>query len=90
MNETAELLWRPIRSDGYLTVCEPPNADHESSVIFVWPAETPFEADQDILAERPSDPTAQQHMRIIEASGILDFWDDPGEDIYSPENGEPL
>lgn len=38
----------------------------------------------------PSDPTAQQRMRLIELSGVLDFWDGPEENIYSPEDGEPL
>ena len=37
-----------------------------------------------------SDPTIEQRMRIIEVSGVLDFWDDPREDIYSLEDGEPL
>jgi hypothetical protein len=37
-----------------------------------------------------SDPTVEQSMRIIEISGTLDFWDDPSEDIYSLEDGEPL
>jgi len=39
---------------------------------------------------QPSDPTAEQRMRLIEVSGALDFWDDPREDIYTPEDGEPV
>ena len=38
----------------------------------------------------PSDPTSTQCMRLVELSGTLDFWDDPQEDIYSPEDGDPL
>lgn len=37
----------------------------------------------------PADPTAEQIMRIVEASGALDFWDRDEEDVYSPEDGEP-
>ncbi len=37
----------------------------------------------------PSEPTSEQRMRIVEVSGALDFWERPGEDIYSLEDGEP-
>ena len=39
---------------------------------------------------QPSDPTAEQQMRLIEVSGALDFWDDPREDVYTLDDGEPL
>ena len=38
----------------------------------------------------PSDPTSEQMMRAVEVSGVLDFWNDPAEDIYSTGDGEPL
>lgn len=38
----------------------------------------------------PSDPTSDQLMRIVEVSGLLDFWDDPREDIYTLEDGDPV
>ncbi len=38
----------------------------------------------------PADPTPEQVMRLVETSGTLDFWEDPGEDIYTLEDGEPL
>ena len=38
----------------------------------------------------PTDPTSEQRMRIVEVSGTLDFWDHPQEDIYSPDDGQPL
>ena len=38
----------------------------------------------------PHDPSLEQMMRIVEVSGTLDFWDDPREDIYSLDDGEPL
>jgi hypothetical protein len=38
----------------------------------------------------PADPTPEQMMRAVESSGTLEFWDDPAEDIYSPEDGQPL
>jgi len=38
----------------------------------------------------PTDPTAKQVMRLIEVSGVVDFWDRPEEDIYAPTDGEPV
>lgn len=38
----------------------------------------------------PSDPTTEQIMRAVEVSGALTFWDRPGEDIYTLEDGEPV
>ncbi|MFH1116882.1 MAG: hypothetical protein V1792_23445 [Pseudomonadota bacterium] len=29
-------------------------------------------------------------MRLAEAGGAFDFWGEAGEDIYSPEDGEPV
>ena len=43
-----------------------------------------------ITVSAPSDPTPNQMMRIVETSGTLDFWEDPAEDIYSSEDGQPL
>ena len=43
-----------------------------------------------VSSDAPSDPTSDQRMRIVEVSGTLDFWDRPEEDIYSPEDGEPV
>ena len=37
-----------------------------------------------------SDPTPEHRMRIVEVSGVLDFWDQADEDIYSLEDGEPV
>jgi hypothetical protein len=34
--------------------------------------------------------TTGDMMRIVVASGVLDFWDRPEEDIYSAEDGEAL
>lgn len=28
-------------------------------------------------------------MRLAEASGAFDFWNDPAEDVYGPDDGEP-
>lgn len=48
--------------------------------------------DNDLQTERgaplgkitvPSDATPQQRMKIVEASGTLDFWNDPSEDGYN-------
>lgn len=37
----------------------------------------------------PPEPTRVQRMAIIEASGSLEFWDDPAEDVYSQDDGDP-
>ena len=29
-------------------------------------------------------------MQLAEASGAFDFWREPGEDLYSVEDGEPV
>lgn len=29
-------------------------------------------------------------MRLAEKGGAFDFWHEPGEDVYSLEDGEPL
>ncbi|MBW3539824.1 MAG: hypothetical protein KY476_06110 [Planctomycetes bacterium] len=38
----------------------------------------------------PEDATRQQWMRLAERSGAFSFWDDPGEDIYTDDDGEPI
>jgi len=38
----------------------------------------------------PADPTLKQSVRLIELSGVLDFWENPEEDIYNPNDGEPI
>jgi hypothetical protein len=35
----------------------------------------------------PPDLTTIEIMNAIEASGTLDFWNDPEEDIYSEQDG---
>lgn len=35
------------------------------------------------------DPTIAQMMRAVELSGTLDFWQDPREDIYTLDDGDP-
>lgn len=38
----------------------------------------------------PSEPTATQRMLIVEASGTLDFWNDPEEDVYKSDDGQDV
>ena len=38
----------------------------------------------------PEDPTTEQGMIVVEASGTLDFWDHPDEDVYNAEAGDPV
>jgi hypothetical protein len=36
------------------------------------------------------EPTAEQRMRLVEQSGVLDFWKDERENIYTYKDGEPV
>jgi hypothetical protein len=38
----------------------------------------------------PPDPAPEQFLRLAETSGTLDFWDEPEEDIYGPDDGTPV
>jgi hypothetical protein len=40
-----------------------------------------------ILAD---DPTSEERHKLLETSGTLDFWNDPAEDVYSEDDGEPI
>ncbi|MBI4582142.1 MAG: hypothetical protein HY718_20770 [Planctomycetes bacterium] len=64
----------------------------ESRRAMVDESETGIEGDPQLVlvASPPSDPTPEQFMKAIEASGVLDFWGDPKEDIYSVDDGEPV
>ena len=35
----------------------------------------------------PADPSPEQFLRLAETSGALDFWNDPREDVYGPDDG---
>ncbi len=35
------------------------------------------------------EPTADERHRLLDDGGALDFWNDPAEDIYSMDDGEP-
>ncbi len=44
-----------------------------------------------ILFQRVAeDPCGVQWMILQERSGAFDFWNDPEEDIYTEEDGEPV
>lgn len=38
----------------------------------------------------PPDVNTEDSMNVIEASGALDFWNDPEEDIYGPDDGDAV
>lgn len=38
----------------------------------------------------PPDLTTFEIMKAIEASGTLDFWNDPEEDIYDEQDGDAI
>lgn len=43
----------------------------------------------DLQMEEDDLPT-QSIMRLAEQGGAFDFWKEPGEDIYTLEDGEPI
>lgn len=46
--------------------------------------------DLDTLPElKSSDPSSMEILRAAQAAGAFDFWDNPGEDLYSRDDGEP-
>lgn len=38
----------------------------------------------------PKDPSPMQLLKIVEASGSLDFWDDEAEDVYTHDDGKDV
>lgn len=66
----------PIPSDVRETGAEQPETTMGNVIFQVIPG--------------PSDPSEKQHLRLIELSSVLDFWDDPEEDIYTVNDGQPL
>lgn len=38
----------------------------------------------------PDDPTASESLRLVEESGVLDFWADEPDDAYTLSDGEPV
>ncbi len=46
---------------------------------------------EEITVQRQEDDvTTEDLMRLSEKSGAFDFWQEAGEDIYSPKDGEPV
>ena len=43
-----------------------------------------------LLRFPPEDPTVEQHMHLIESSGVLDFWDRAEEDGYNSADGSSI
>lgn len=43
-----------------------------------------------IIVHHPEDPEPAQRMAIIEASGVLDFWSDSEEDVYSSDEADDV
>ena len=52
--------------------------------------ETFTQSDAKLWESSPSDPTPEQYMKVVEDSGVLDFWNDADEDVYDPSDGEPI
>lgn len=43
-----------------------------------------------VFSNEPVEPDTRQMMRLVEFSGSLGFWDDPAEDVYTLDDGEPV
>ena len=46
-----------------------------------WTTETVYKRVYSVVSS-PADATTEDQMKIVESSGVLQFWDDPDEDIY--------
>ena len=46
--------------------------------------------DGDAAKADESDVSTMETFRAAQRAGLFDFWDDPREDIYSLEDGDPL
>ena len=44
----------------------------------------------DVVPAGFSEPDTRDHMILVESSGTLAFWDDPDEDVYSPDDVEAV
>jgi hypothetical protein len=64
-------------AQGESSIEEPNTATERGALLSMWP-------------HTPEDPTSTQYMRLQETSETLAFWDDPEEDVYGPENGDPV
>lgn len=68
----------------------------ENSIIFREPAvlkEEEFRTQTRyirVYTTLPEEVTTGDVMNLIEASGTLDFWNDPEEDIYSEQDGDDV
>lgn len=56
---------------------EPATGTEAGAIVCLWPV-------------RRADATASQCMKLMESARALAFWKNKGEDIYSPEDGDPL
>jgi len=71
-------------------------AVHENAIIFQGSATLTEEELQTqtmyvrVYANYPEDVTTDDVMHAIEASGTLDFWNDPAEDVYSEQDGDEV
>ena len=43
-----------------------------------------------VFSGAPDDATRSQWMRLIETSPGFSFWDNPEEDVYTYEDGDPI
>lgn len=71
-------------------------AHHERPLNFPGPStlkEEEFQTQTSydhLSATYSEDITTDDGMRAMEASGTLDFWNDPEEDLYSEQDGDSV
>ena len=63
----------------------PPGVCNLDGMVVVTAADRPT-----VFSTELEEPDTKQMMQIVECSGSLDFWDDPQEDIYTLDDGEPV
>lgn len=73
-----------MREQPRAKIIETPSREIESD----FPSAYTFSTARENIIVHPSDPDEHQRMALIEASGVLDFWNDPEEDIYTPDDDD--
>ncbi|MBI5722406.1 MAG: hypothetical protein HZA50_00465 [Planctomycetes bacterium] len=63
-------------------------------ILAIPPQEVPNSATTNnaevFVVAHPSDATTIDQMNIVEISGELEFWNDPAENGYGPNDGKPV
>jgi len=54
------------------------------------PGHTAMVSERIVVRKGIEDPTSEQVLKLLESSGTLSFWNEPEEDVYTHDDGEPI